>query len=135
MWQAAPLMMGELATYSPSSSHCQLMCGLGDLDVQGKGRGIARTDHDGPDVDEDEEADVGELLEGKEEWEDVVGDALREAVYWVESVAGEGGRHDPLMMWLVEGPVDPGVMEAAVDPVDEEVGKDEKEGKLEEVVE
>lgn len=38
------------------------------------------TDEDGPDVDEGEESDVCELLEGEEEWEDVVGHALHVAV-------------------------------------------------------
>ena len=47
---------------------------------------FAVVDEDGPDVDEDEQGDVGEFLEGEEEWEEVVGDALGEAVEGVECV-------------------------------------------------
>lgn len=37
-------------------------------------------DEDRPDVDEDEEGDVGNFLEGEDEGEDVVGEGLGEAV-------------------------------------------------------
>lgn len=37
-------------------------------------------DEDSPDIDEDEEGDVGEFLEGKQERKEVVWNALGEAV-------------------------------------------------------
>ena len=62
----------------------------------------ALTNEDGPKIDEDEESDVREFLEGEDEWKDMVGYALGEAIHWMESVAGERCWHDPLVMWLVQ---------------------------------
>lgn len=64
----------------------------------------------------------------------MVRNALREAIQRVEGVAGERGRHDPLVMRLVEVLVDARVVETAVDPVDERIGEDDEEGELQEVV-
>ena len=96
---------------------------------------FAVVDEDGPDVYEDEEGDVGEFLEGEEEWEEVVWDALGEAVEWVECVRGVGRGHDPFVVGFVEGFVEAGVVEAAVDPVDQKVGEADEDGELEVVVE
>lgn len=41
---------------------------------------FAVMDEDGPDVDEDEEGNVGDFLEGEQEREEVVWNALGEAV-------------------------------------------------------
>lgn len=41
---------------------------------------FAVMDEDSPDIDEDEEGDVGEFLEGKQERKEVVWNALGEAV-------------------------------------------------------
>ena len=96
---------------------------------------FAVVDEDGPDVYEDEEGDVGEFLKGEEEREEVVWDALGEAVEGMEGVRGVGRGHDPFVVGFVEGFVEAGVVETAVDPVDEEVGKADEEGELEVVVE
>lgn len=95
---------------------------------------LAVMDQDCPDVDEDEEGDVGELGEREDEGEDVVGEALCISICGVEGVRGEGSRHDPLVVWLVDVFVDLGVMEAAVDPVDAEIGEADEEGELRIVV-
>jgi len=95
---------------------------------------LAVVDQDGPDVDEDEQRDVGDLLQREEEGEHVVGDGLREAVERVEGVRGERRRHDPLVVRLVQGLVDGRVVQAAVDQVDEEVGEEEEERELQDVV-
>lgn len=63
---------------------------------------VAVVDGDGPDVDEDVEAQVGDLVQGEEEGVDVVGQALHEAVHGVEGVAGEGRRDLPEVVGLVE---------------------------------
>lgn len=40
-------------------------------------------DHDGPELDEDEEEEVTEFLEGEEEGEEVVGDGLQNvSLFW-----------------------------------------------------
>ena len=49
-------------------------------------------------------------------------------------MAGEGRGHDPLVVRLVKVLVDERVVEVAMDPVDAEVGEDEEDGELEEVV-
>ena len=64
----------------------------------------------------------------------MVGYGLQPAVYGVESNGCVGGGHDPFVVWLVEGFVDEGVVETAVDEVDEEVGEEEEEWELEVVV-
>lgn len=64
----------------------------------------------------------------------MVGQRLREAIEGVEGVAGEGRGHDPLVVRLVEVLVDAWVVEVTMNPVDAEVGEDEKDGELEEVV-
>lgn len=51
---------------------------------------------------------------------------LSVAVGGVESVRGEGSRHDPLVMRLVDVLVDAGVVETAVNPVDSRVGEEEE---------
>ncbi len=62
---------------------------------------LAVVDEDGPDLDEEEEGQVGEFLQGEDEGEDVVGNALGPAVDGVEGDGGVGRRHDPFMVRLV----------------------------------
>lgn len=96
---------------------------------------LAVMNEDGPEVDEAEKEDVGDLLQGEDEGEDVVWDTLGPAIERVEGVRGIRARHDPLVVRLVQGLVDAGVVQATVDPVDEEIGKADEEGDLEEAVE
>lgn len=49
-------------------------------------------------------------------------------------MAGVGRGHDPLVVRLVEVLVDLGVVEPAVDPVDAEIGEDDEEGELDDVI-
>lgn len=46
----------------------------------------------------------------------------------------EGARHNPLVMGLVEGLVDQRVVQAAVNPVDAEIGEGDKKRKLEDAI-
>jgi len=94
---------------------------------------LAVVDHDGPDLDEGEEGDVGELLQGEDEGEEVVGDGLGEAVERVEGVGGEGCGHDPLVVRLVQALVEELAVQGAVDPVDAEVGEGQEDGELDPV--
>ena len=91
-------------------------------------------DEDGPEVDEDEEDDVGHLLQGEDERENVIRHGLGETVERVESMAGVRRRHDPLVVRLVKVLVDERVVEVAVDPVDAEVGKEEEQRELKNIV-
>lgn len=63
---------------------------------------VAIVNGDGPDIDEDVEAQVGDFVQGKEEGVDVVGQALHEAVDGMEGMAGEGRRDLPEVVGLVE---------------------------------
>lgn len=123
----------ELAVVDLESRVVQRVTG-GAVDDRVVGEVLAVVDHDGPEVDKDEEEDVGHLLQREDEGEDVIRDGLGEAVDGVEGMAGVGRGHDPLVVRLVQALVDGGVVEAAVNPVDEEVGEDEEERELEEVV-
>ncbi len=91
-------------------------------------------DEDSPEVDEDEQGDIGDFLERKEERIDVVREGLREAVEGVKGVRGKGRGHDPLVMRFVEALVNRGVVEGAVNPVNAEVGKEDEERVLEVIV-
>lgn len=106
----------------------------GAVDNRAVGNIFTVVDHDGPDVDEHEQSNVGELLQREEEGEDVVRQRLSVAVERVESVRGEWRRHDPLVVRLVQLLVNHGVVQAAVNPVDEEVGEADEEGELEKQV-
>jgi hypothetical protein len=95
---------------------------------------LAVVDQDCPDVDEDEEGDVGKLLEREEEGEDMVRQTLGIAIHGVEGVRGKGRGHDPLVVGLVQRLVNALVVESTVNPVDTEIGEEEEEGKLGPVV-
>ena len=95
---------------------------------------LAIVDEDCPDVDRDEEQHVRELLQREDEWEDVVWETLGPAVDGMEGMRGVRRRHDPLVVRLVQAFVDQGMMQATVDPVDEEIGEHEEERELENVV-
>ena len=98
------------------------------------GQILAVVDENRPEVDEDEECDIRQLLQGEEEGEDVVRQRLRKAIERVEGMAGIRRGHDPLVMGLVKVLVDERVVQVAMDPVDAEIGEDEEDGELEEVV-
>ena len=90
--------------------------------------------HDGPNVDEGKQCHIRQFLQREDEGEHMVGDALSKAVEGVESMACKRCRHDPFVVWLVKRLVHSGVMQAAMDPVNEAIGEEEEEGKLEIVV-
>lgn len=94
---------------------------------------LAIVDEDGPEVDEDEEEDADPLLHGEEEGENVVWQTLETTVDGMESVAGEGSGHNPLVVSLVKVLVDARVVQVAVNPVDAEVAEDDEGGELEDV--
>lgn len=98
------------------------------------GNKLAVVDHNGPDVDEHEEANICDLLEWEDEWEDVVWNRLRKAIEWVEGVRCEWRWHNPFVVWLVESLVDQRVVQTAVDQVDEAVGEKQEERELHNVV-
>ena len=112
MWHAAPLTMQELATYSPSSMRIGQQCTMSNRRLQ------TLTNEDSPEVDKDEEGNICELLERKNEWEDVVWYTLREAIHGVEGMAGVRCGHNPLVMRFVQRLVNHGMMQTPVNPVD-----------------
>lgn len=98
------------------------------------GHVLAVVDHDRPDVDEAKERDVREFLQGENKRKDVVRQRLRPAVHRVEGVRCVRRRHDPFVVRLVQGFVQARMVQAAVNPVDEEIGEEDKEGELQVVV-
>ena len=88
----------------------------------------------GPDLHEEEEGEVCELLKWEDEGEDVVGHGLQPPVDGVECNRGVGCWHDPFVVRFVQGFVDGRVMETSVDEVDAAVGEDEEQRELEVVV-
>ena len=66
------------------------------------------------------------FLDGEEVGEDVVRERLEVTVDWVESVCGEGGGNDPLVVWLVDVLVDERVVFQSVNPVNAVIGEEEE---------
>lgn len=95
---------------------------------------LAVVDHDGPEVDEDEKRDRGKLVQREQHGENVVRERLSPAVDGVESVRGVRGRHDPLVVRLVEVLVDERVVETSVDQVDAGIGEDDEKGVLKNLI-
>ena len=92
------------------------------------------TDQQCPHSHKREQTQVRALLQGKDERENMVRQALRPAIQRVESVAGKRRRNDPFVVWLVEPAVYSRVMEATVNPVDPTVGKADEERVLQQGV-
>ena len=112
--------------------HSVACCAVDDWRV---GDILTVMNHDGPDVDEREESYGGELLLGKDEWEKVVGYGLSETVEWMEGVRCVRRGHDPLVVSFMQRFVYARVVQASVDEVDETIGEEDEEWKLEVVVE
>jgi len=79
-----------------------------------------------PNVHTDEEGEVEMFLDGEEVGEDMVGEGLEVPVEWVESVCGEGGGHDPLVVRLVDVLVDTWVVFPSVNPVNAVISEDKE---------
>lgn len=102
----------------------------GTVDDGAVGDVLAVVDKNSPDVDEKEQSNVGELLQRKEEGEDVIRKRLSVSVERMEGMRCEWTGHDPFVVRLVEGFVDGFVVQAAVNPVNAEIRERDKEGKL-----
>ena len=79
-----------------------------------------------PNVYTDEEGQMEMLLDREEVGEDVVREGLEVTVDWVESICGEGGGNDPLVVWLVDVLVDERVVFQSVNPVDAVISEQEE---------
>ena len=64
----------------------------------------------------------------------MIGYALGETIDWMKGMARVGGGHYPFVVRFMQRLVHPGMMQASVDPIDEEVGEANEEGKLDDVV-
>lgn len=106
----------------------------GAVEDRAVGGVLAVVDQHGPDLHEDEEAQVGELLQREDEGEDVVGERLHPAVDGVEGDGGVGRGHDPFVVSFVQVLVDARQVEAAVDEVDAEISEKQEDGELQPVV-
>ena len=64
----------------------------------------------------------------------MIGDRLGKTVQRVEGMRSVWRRHDPFVVWLMQRFVEPRVVQATVDQVDEEIREEDEDGELEEVV-
>jgi hypothetical protein len=99
------------------------------------GNVLAIVDKHSPEVNKTKQEDVSHLLERENERENVVRHTLRPAVQGVESVRSVRAGHNPLVVRLVQGSVNARVVQASVDPVDEEIGEEDEERELQDTVE
>jgi hypothetical protein len=95
---------------------------------------FAIMDQYSPNVDEDEEKHVCELLQREDKREHVIWDRLREPVYWVKCMRRVWCWHNPFVMWLVQTLVERWMMQAAMDPVDEVICEEDEKWKLGKII-
>ena len=106
----------------------------GTIDDGAVGHIFPIVDHDGPEIDEAKQNHVRQLLQGKDEGEDMIRHGLRPAIERVEGVRGKGTRHDPLVVWLVQRLVHERMVQAAMDPVDAKIGEGDEQRELQDTV-
>ena len=70
-------------------------------------------------------------MKRENEGENMVWNTLRKSINWVEGVTSKWGGHNPFVMRLVDGLVDALVMKPAVNEVNPEIGKHQKQWELE----
>jgi hypothetical protein len=92
-------------------------------------------DENRPDVDEDKQRNIGELLEREKERVYVVWNRLEETVDWMEGVRCEWCWHDPFVVRFVQLFVHERMVESTVDEVDQHVGEEQEAWELQYVVE
>lgn len=91
-------------------------------------------DEDSPDVDESEEENIRKFLEREDEGEDVVWNRLRKSIKRMECMRCIRRRHNPLVMWFMQRLVNQRMMQASMDQVNPEIGKEQEYGELSVVV-
>lgn len=96
------MIIGELATYSPSSVCRSQRPFLKNESYMNN----LLTDHDCPNVDAEEERDIRSLRKWKQKWENMVRNTLRKSVQRMKGMACKGSRHDPFVMGFVESLVE-----------------------------
>ena len=79
-----------------------------------------------PDVYTDEEREMEMFLDREEVGKDMVGERLEVPVDWMESVCGERGGDDPLVVWFVDVLVDGRVMFQSMNPVNAVISEQEE---------
>lgn len=89
---------------------------------------------DSPQINKSEQENICQFLQRENERENVVRHALRPAIKRVECMRSIRARHDPFVVRLVESSIHARVVQASVDPVDEEIGETDEEGELEDTV-
>jgi len=87
---------------------------------------IRIVDEHRPNVHGNEQSKMKMFLNGEDVGEDVVGERLEVAVEWVESVCGEGGGYDPLVVWLVDVFVEERVVFPSMNPVDAVISEEKE---------
>lgn len=92
------------------------------------------TDKNGPYINEYEQCYICKLLERKQVRIYVIRYALRKPIQWMKRVARVRRGHDPLMVGFMQSFVDFRMMQAPVDPIDEEIGEQDEERELKEIV-
>ena len=87
---------------------------------------VTVVDTDGPHVHQEEQHQVHVFIEREHERVEVVRDALKEPVYWVEGVADERGGDLPDVVHLVDASVEKAMVHGSMDPVNGAIGEEDK---------
>jgi len=102
----------------------------GTIDNRAISHILAIVNQNRPHINEDEEKHIRELLQREQERKHVVRDALTKPINRVERVGSVRRRHDPFVVRLVQVLVNQGMVQPAVDPVDEQVREQDEEREL-----
>lgn len=96
----------------------------GAIDYGVVGQVFSIMNENGPEVDKNEEHNVGDFLEREDEWKDVIRERLCETVERMESMARVGRGHNPLVVRFMQMLIYEGMMKVSVDPVNTEIGEE-----------
>lgn len=106
----------------------------GSVDDGAVGDVFTVVDHDGPEIDEHKENDIGPFLQREDEWENMVGNTLRPAIDGVEGMGRIGSGHDPFVVRLMQSLVNKRVVKTTVNPVDAEICEEQEKRELQDAV-
>src|SRR5437879_6062436 len=87
-------------------------------------------DEDRPDIYRNKESDVGELVEGKDKWEDVVRNGLCKPIKGMKSMTRIRSRYDPFMVWLMQYLIDHRMMQSSMNPINPEIREKQEKREL-----
>lgn len=114
----------------------QVMNGMAGCSIDDRvvGEVLSVMDEDGPKDDKYEEHEERKLVHREYERKYVIREGLCPTIRGVEGIRSKRGRYHPLVMLLVESLVYERMVQASMNPINAEIGEEEEQGELQDVV-